>query len=486
MAIITEMPEEEVRQEPQTRPEPEQKRPKQQDPTTPPTLQSPPANPFVFWCYFTLTVSLITFLFASFYSPSPPDPKSWFLSLPDPLRHHFAKGRFVKIQTFPDSSPVEVFAVEKGPIGGVNVLLIHGLGVSSYSFRSVIESLSSKGVHVVAIDLPGSGFSDKSVVVEEEVEVGALGRFWDVYGDIKEKGVFWAFDQIIETGQMPYQELDKPRISRRKSVKVLELGSEEMGRVLTQVIQTMGLAPVHLVLHDTALSMSANWVLSSLGLVRSVTLIDTAPNPTLPLWVLSMPVVGDAVLGVSYLYNRLIDSFCKKGMSSLDAEAHRVLLKERDGRRAVLGMGRKLNSSFDVAEWGGLEELSKTPIQVLWSSSYSNEWSEEGNRISNAIPHAKFVAHSGGRCPQEDAADELADNIFELVSSIPKTVRKVEEEHLPEHIQKMSDEATSKDDHNHHHQGHGAQDHHHGHGHSHMGGAGGYMDAYGLGGGWAE
>lgn len=280
------------------------------------------------------------------------------------------------------------------------MLLIHGLGVSSYSFRSVIESLGTKGVRAVAIDLPGSGFSDKSFVVEEDVEIGVLGRFWDVYDDIREKGVFWAFDRIIETGHMPYQELDKPRLSHRQTVKVLELGSEEISRVLDQVIQTMGLAPVHLVLHDTALSLSANWVLNNLGLVRSMTLIDTATKPALPFQIFSVPVVRDAVLGVSYFYNKLIDSFCVKGMSSLDGEAHRVLLKSSDGARAVVGMGRKLNGSFDVAEWGGSGKLSSVPIQVLWSSSYSDEWSKEGNRISNAISHAKFVVHSGSRWPQ--------------------------------------------------------------------------------------
>ncbi|KAK4769559.1 hypothetical protein SAY86_027709 [Trapa natans] len=79
--------------------------------------------------------------------------------------------------------------MERGPAGGEVVLLIHGLGLSSYSFRSVIEYLGSKGVCAVAIDLPGSGFSDRTIVVEEDVE-------------------------IVETGQMPYQELDNPRVSR--------------------------------------------------------------------------------------------------------------------------------------------------------------------------------------------------------------------------------------------------------------------------------
>jgi len=58
--------------------------------------------------------------------------------------------------------------------------------------------------------------------------------------------------------------------------------------------------------------------------------------------------------------------------------------------------------------------------------------------------------------------------------SLPKTVRKVEQEPpIPDHIQKMFDEAKSDDDHG------------HSHGHDRLGEAqiheAGYTDAYGLG-----
>lgn len=56
------------------------------------------------------------------------------------------------------------------------------------------------------------------------------------------------------------------------------------------------------------------------------------------------------------------------------------------------------------------------------------------------------------------------------MSSLPASVRKVEEEPIPEHIQMMFDEAKSGEHHGHD-DGH---DHHHGH-------ATGYPDAYGLG-----
>lgn len=282
-----------------------------------------------------------------------------------------------------------------------NVVFVHGLGLSSYSFREIVRSLGAKGVHAVAIDLPGNGFSDKSVMEIGRRSNGVLGRFWDVYSEIQANGLFWAFDQMVETGQIPYEEIEA-RKSKRKVSKPIELDSEEVGKVLGQVIETMGLSPVHLVLHDSALGMSANWVLENSKSVRSVTLLDPAPRsvPALHLWALEMPVIREFVLGFSFVYPWLIKKCCSRGIGSSDLEAHRVLLKSRDARRALVGMGKKLNYSFDIAEWGGSDELKDVPLQVIWSKSWSKEWSDEGERVAEALAQASFVAHSGGRWPQ--------------------------------------------------------------------------------------
>lgn len=365
------------------------------------TPASPASNPFTFWFYFTIGVSLITLLFISFSSLSPQDPKSWFLRLPNTLRQHYSKGRNIKVQTHPNQPPIEVFTIEQGPPAPEKVVLVHGLGLSSYTFREILRSLGDKGVHAVAIDLPGNGFSDKSVKVDREGTNGVLGRFWDVYSEIEEKGFFWAFDQIIETGQIPYEEIES-RIAERKVVKPIELGPEETGKVLGQVIEAMGLAPVHLVLHDSALGMTANWILENSQSVRSITLIDTAPRSVgaLPLCVLKIPVIRELMLGSSFAYAWVIKSCCSRGFGSLDVEAHRVLLKSKDATAAVVGTGKKLNYSFDIAEWGSSNELKGVPVKVLWSSGWSKEWSEEGGRVADALPHAIFATHSGGRWPQ--------------------------------------------------------------------------------------
>eukprot|EP00262_Sarcandra_glabra_P008266 TRINITY_DN21594_c0_g1_i1.p1 TRINITY_DN21594_c0_g1~~TRINITY_DN21594_c0_g1_i1.p1 ORF type:complete len:471 (-),score=55.28 TRINITY_DN21594_c0_g1_i1:322-1734(-) len=470
MATITEEEEEEHQQQkhtniPQKKEEPNSSKPSNLDARS---------NPFAFWAYLTLCVSLITFLFVTLSSLTVKDEKSWFLSLPEDLRLHYSKGKTIKVQTKTNHPPIEVFAIEFGPRDAETLVIVHGLGCSSYSFRHVVRSLGASGFRAIAIDLPGSGFSD-NLVSEGNRWLGVLGRVWDVYNDIKTKGLFWGFDQLIETGSIPYEE-------RPIKVPTSESRSEEMGRVIGQVVESMGLAPLHLVLHDSGLAAGTIWVSENPRWVSSVTLIDPASNSAaLPSWVLEMPVVRELVLGFSFVYVWLLRFCCSKLMETSVSEAHRILLKGKGGGRGVVGVGSGLNYSFDLGEWAASEAVIGVPFQILWSAGSSEGWFEEGRRIADAVPRAKFFTHSGGRWPQEDAADEVTEMIAQFILSLPKSIRQNEEEPLPEHIQKMFDEAKNNP-HQHHHDHH----HHHSHGdHNHVHEAN-YMDAYGLGQGWGS
>ncbi|KAL1225428.1 Protein AUXIN RESPONSE 4 [Cardamine amara subsp. amara] len=465
MAIITEEEE-----ETKTLIPPKTKLKKSESSTKNPKPQS--QNPFPFWFYFTLVVSLATIIFISLsLFSSHNDPRSWFLSLPPSLRQHYSNGRTIKVQINPNESPIEVFVAESGPIQSENVVIVHGLGLSSYAFKEIIQSIGSKGFHSVAMDLPGFGFSDKSIVViGGDRDLGFVARVKEVYDLIQEKGVFWAFDHMIETGDLPYEEIMKLQNSKRRSLKAIELGSEETARVLSQVIDTLGLSPVHLVLHDSALGLASNWVSENSQTVRSITLIDSSVSPALPLWVLNIPVIREVLLGFSFGFEKLVSFRCSKEMTLSQIEAHRILLKGRNGREAVVASLKKLNHSFDIAQWGNSDGINGIPMQVIWSRDGSKEWSDEGQRVAKALPKAKFVTHSGSRWPQESKSGELADYISDFVSQLPRSIRQVAEEPIPEKVQKVLDEAKAGGDH----------DHHHGHGHAHAG----YTDAYGLGEEW--
>ena len=89
-------------------------------------------------------------------------------------------------------------------------------------------------------------------------------------------------------------------------------------------------------------------------LVRSVTLIDTASSTkgAFPVWALEVPVVREVVVGVSFVFAKVVGLCCSKRVGVADSEGSRALLKGRDGRRAVVNVGKRVNSSFDLAEWG--------------------------------------------------------------------------------------------------------------------------------------
>ncbi|KAI4328597.1 hypothetical protein L6164_020936 [Bauhinia variegata] len=118
---------------------------------------------------------------------------------------------------------------------------------------------------------------------------------------------------------------------------------------------------------------------------------------SLPIWVLEVPVIREIVLGFSFAYARMVNLCCSKRIDLSEAKAQRLLLKGKDGIRAVVAIGKNMNFSFDIAEWGGSDGLKHMPMQVLWSACWTKQWIEEGNWIAQAFPQAKFATHSGGR-----------------------------------------------------------------------------------------
>ena len=75
---------------------------------------------------------------------------------------------------------------------------------------------------------------------------------------------------------------------------------------------------------------------------------------------------------------------------------------------------------------------------------------------------------------QEDAAEEIAGMITQFVLSLPKSMRQMKEEPLPEHADGVSNEESGSNHHHHHGNGYD-QDH-----------VAGYFSTYGLGQGWGS
>jgi len=59
-------------------------------------------------------------------------------------------------------SGLETVVAEAGDAADPALVLVHGFGGSTFGWRSVMEPLAAQGWHVVALDLPGFGLSEKT------------------------------------------------------------------------------------------------------------------------------------------------------------------------------------------------------------------------------------------------------------------------------------------------------------------------------------
>jgi pimeloyl-ACP methyl ester carboxylesterase len=75
-----------------------------------------------------------------------------------------------------------IYVEEQGPPAGRAVVLVHGFGGSTYSWRHNSSLLSGQGYHVMALDLPGFGFSSRnsSVSLAHPAQAAKIAALLDV------------------------------------------------------------------------------------------------------------------------------------------------------------------------------------------------------------------------------------------------------------------------------------------------------------------
>ena len=261
-------------------------------------------NPFFFWLWFVCIVSIIMLFFVAGSSIVNRNDKIEILSMPSGVREHFEAGKLVKVEVGRDRSPVKVFVRASGEprSGAETVLLLHGLGSSSFLYRKLISLLAVRQICAVAVDLPGAGLAEKSYIVngpeddleEENHPRGFLQVRFEALRKLLVEGLFSKnSDESSE-----HEFLAKLKSSRKQSKgkKVLALGPDELGDALDQLVASLELAPVHLVMHDTGVEVGLAWASQNPTNVASITLIDSVPRlPSLPFWLFRIPLLGPVV-----------------------------------------------------------------------------------------------------------------------------------------------------------------------------------------------
>ena len=278
-------------------------------PTSTPRFQivTSDGNPFYFWLGFMAMVTIITLVMMAGTSIVSGSEKPEILSMPIGVRDHFEAGKLVKVELGVDRSPIKVFVRAHGDSKhNRTVFLLPGLGSTSFSFRKVMPLLESNHIHIVVIDLPGSGLAQKSKSKlqskseqqeQQEEEESKRGFFADRVKAFKELFTEGLFARPGEEGSES-EFLAKMKMSAKieRGKEGLALSPGDLEQALDQIVVSLELEHVHLVVHDTGAEVGLAWASRNPNKVSSITIVDAVPQmASLPFWMFRVPVLGGAL-----------------------------------------------------------------------------------------------------------------------------------------------------------------------------------------------
>jgi haloalkane dehalogenase len=212
-----------------------------------------------------------------------------------------------------------IFVREEGD--GEPVLLLHGVPSSSFLYRKMLPELAGHGLRAISFDFPGVGLSDKPKDIDYD---------WHAL-------------------------------------------SKWVGRV----VDTLALPPVHLVLHDIAGPIGAEWAIHNPVKVRSITVTNTLMDvahftPPFPMWTFRVPVMRHVAFSTMNT-RMMLTLFRYSGVKNPEAvdedviDGYIYLLKNNGGHHSFLAIMDGFDLSEQHRDWlrDGLLAIDK-PMQLVW------------------------------------------------------------------------------------------------------------------------
>ena len=268
---------------------------------------------------------------------------------------------------FVDAGDLKIFVQESGPANAPAVMLVHGTGTWSEIWRETIDALSADH-HVIAVDLPPFGYSDKPLHASSYTREKQAARLI----------------RVIDALHLQHVTLVGHSVGARPVVEAALRSPSHFSR---------------LILVDPALGVKAN--------SDPVQFEQNHPSD-LVRKIFENPPVRTALIS-SYGTNPI---FMKQMFSTFvsrkDAVTqHRIDVIEkpmvvRDTTSAygawlsVLTIGRDESLSSD---FGNFRKLTM-PVEIIWGSTDTVTPIWQGNKLEALIPHAKlFVIDGVGHIP---------------------------------------------------------------------------------------
>lgn len=259
---------------------------------------------------------------------------------------------------------------EFGEASNPTLILLHGYTSSTYVWHTVAPVFAEKGFHVIAVDLPGFGYSDKPA----------------------------AFDYAISS----------------------------QARMLARFMNRLGIGRATLVGSSYGGAVAATLALDYAERVEKLVLVDAVSNDdvknNLILKLAAIPVVGEIVSPF------LLDSklFLKKRMrETLAPTNHHLITQERiesvwrplhaaDAHHSVLATARNWDANRIEAD----AHLIAQPTLIVWGENDRTIPIKNGEKLHESILNSRFVVFKNcGHIPQEEAASGFAKVVSDFCRS---------------------------------------------------------------------
>lgn len=274
---------------------------------------------------------------------------------------HSDKSQFVNVDG------MRIHFQEFGNPANPPLLLIHGFTASTYVWKTTAPMLADEGFHVVAVDLPGFGYSEKPA----------------------------QFDYTITS----------------------------QARVISRFMNRIGIGRATLVGSSYGGAVSLTLALDYPERVEKLVLVDAVINdeakshPVLQL--ANLPGVGEVITPF------ILDSrrFMRVRMKNTLAPAnHHLITEDRissilrplsaaDGHHAVLTTGR----NWDATRLERDAHLIDQPTLIIWGDQDTVIRIENGYKLHNSILNSRFVILKDcGHVPQEEKSDLFTSLVSEF------------------------------------------------------------------------
>jgi pimeloyl-ACP methyl ester carboxylesterase len=263
------------------------------------------------------------------------------------------------------------WAPEGEPVG--KVLLLHGIGGSTYSFNQVAPELVEAGFAVLALDLPGFGYSDPALRFEHT----AANRL----------AVIWTLIDRLDTDDNEFNPL------RRWLIVGHQMGGEfGAWMAIDRPGRVAGLVMISTVLGDNrpagrlAGFPPVRWAFRS--------------------WMTTTLFTVDGV-------RELLEDAYAQAPTEDDVDAYLAPVLRPDADRAIINYTKTVgNESPDPAR-------IQAPVLLVWGSEDSWRSLEEGTVQAEQIPNAELrIIDGAGHVPMDTHPQELARIVIPWIESV--------------------------------------------------------------------